>query len=63
MTHPHTGHSPAASHSSAALSDAELGRLHESDKEAGRNIVVLMTGVFTLGLIGYSIVAYIAAQG
>jgi hypothetical protein len=54
-------HSPAASHSSELLSDAELQTLHNSDKEAGRNIVVLMTGVFLCGLIGYSIIAMIAA--
>ncbi len=58
MAHSH----PAEHHPSATLSDAELRTLHESDKEAGRNIVVLMTGVFALGLIGYSIVAYIAGS-
>jgi hypothetical protein len=59
MIHPHT----TDHHASATLSDAELATLHDSDKEAGRNIVVLMAGVFTLGLIGYTIVALIAGAG
>jgi hypothetical protein len=58
MTHPHS----TSAHSSDTLTDAELHELHAADKEAGRNIVVLMTGVFLAGLIGYSIVAMIVAR-
>jgi hypothetical protein len=45
----------------APFSEAELQTLHGTDKEAARNIVCLMTGVFTLGLIGYLIIAFIVA--
>ena len=37
----------------------EWETLQTSDREAARNIVVLMTGVFILGLIGYTIIALI----
>ena len=58
MSHSH----PGPQHTAATLSDHELHDLHEADKEAGRNIVVLMTGVFLAGLIGYSIIAMIVAR-
>jgi hypothetical protein len=58
MTHSHSSphHSPTA----LPFTDHEWRSLRDADKVAGRNIVVLMTSVFFLGLLGYSIVAWIA---
>ena len=44
------------------FSAGEWAALQSSDREAARNIVCLMGGVFILGLIGYFIIAMIVAS-
>jgi hypothetical protein len=43
------------------FSDAEWQSFRRSDMAAGRNIVVLMAGIFTIGVILYAIVDLICA--
>jgi hypothetical protein len=61
------GHGHEAGHSSGAavapFSNAELASMRDEDRKAGANIVLLMAAIFTSGVIGYIIVAYICAQG
>ena len=40
----------------APFSDSQLQQFREDDKHAGGAVVVLMTAIFTIGLILYSIV-------
>jgi hypothetical protein len=62
MTHGEPHHN-AAEHATPALpfSDAEWQSFRQSDKAAGRNIVVLMTGIFVIGVILYAIIDIICA--
>lgn len=40
------------------FTDAELNSFHAEDYAAGRAVVVLMLGIFSTGVVLYSIVAY-----
>jgi hypothetical protein len=42
------------------ISDQETERLHADDLQAGRVVVGIMTGVFLVGLLLYSIICLIA---
>jgi hypothetical protein len=60
MPHEATQHSPAAAtagNGAPPFSAEEQAMLHEEDRKAGRNIVVLMLSIFTFGLIGYIAIA------
>jgi len=48
----HVEHGPAG----APFSEPQLQQFREDDKHAGGAVVVLMTAIFTIGLILYSIV-------
>jgi hypothetical protein len=63
MTHPHMREHHAGHSAPTVFTDAEWQALRTADKEAGRNIAGLMTGVFASGLIGYAIIAWIASTG
>jgi hypothetical protein len=64
MAHSHSSeagtHGASVAHS--PFSAGEWAALQSSDREAARNIVCLMGGVFILGLIGYFIIAMIVAS-
>ncbi len=49
-----------ASHDSHAanFSDTELSAMHVDDYSAGKAVVLLMLGIFSCGVVLYSIVAY-----
>jgi hypothetical protein len=47
---------PAAA--SPALSPEELETLHASDVQAGRVIVMLLMGIFTIGLLMYTWICF-----
>jgi hypothetical protein len=47
-------HAPAASH----FTDAEWSRLQADDLSAGRAVVLLMLGIFSLGVFLYAAVAF-----
>ena len=47
------GHDP---HAPAPFSDAEIARFQREDRYAGGAIVVLMTSIFSIGVVLYTIV-------
>jgi hypothetical protein len=50
--HGHDPHPPAP----ALFSDAEIARFQREDRYAGGTIVVLMTSIFSIGVVLYTIV-------
>jgi hypothetical protein len=44
------------------FSEADWHEFHQSDKGAGGAVIVLMGGIFSIGLVLYTIVAIIVAQ-
>jgi hypothetical protein len=60
MTHDNHGHVP--SHAENPFTSSEIATLHAADRVAGRNIVLLMLGIFTIGLVLYGVVDYVVAQ-
>lgn len=53
----HGEHTASASSSTASFSPEEAAALRASDVQAAKSVVLLMVGVFTLGLVLYAIVA------
>ena len=51
----HDGHGHAAT---VDISDAEWQELQAQDVKAGRNIILLMGGIFVIGIILYAIVNF-----
>jgi hypothetical protein len=49
-------------HPGLPFTEAEWRDFHESDKGAGAAIIILMSGIFTIGLVLYSIVTYTVAR-
>lgn len=45
------------------FSTTEWDSLQDEDYAAARNFIAIMASVFSLGLIGYSIVAFVASRG
>ena len=61
--HVHHGH-PAAHHHAPAVTpfgEAELQRLHHEDLGAATAVVSLMVGIFLVGVVLYSIVAWVVS--
>jgi hypothetical protein len=58
MTDPHAH----ASSPSPTFTDAEWHDFHTSDKGAGAAVIVLMTAIFSIGLILYTTIAIIVAN-
>jgi hypothetical protein len=56
-THPARGDA-AAAEVQPAFTDTEVRAFRESDVSAGRAIVILMQGIFLIGLVLYLIVAW-----
>ena len=54
-----TDHAPPAN----SFTDAELDTMHGDDYAAGRAIVVIMLGIFSIGVFLYACVAYTVSQG
>jgi hypothetical protein len=52
-------HEHSGSSGSSVFTPAECAAMHEADKQAAKGIVLLMTGVFTLGLIMYLYIAWV----
>lgn len=63
MSDEHAASEESAAHAPAAVpfTPEECSVFHEEDKQAAKSVVVLMCGVFAIGLILYSIVAYVVA--
>ena len=65
MSDTHGEHTPpGVGHPAAALpfSDEQLHEFHKSDVGSGGAIVVLMTAIFSIGLIMYTIIAFVVAS-
>jgi hypothetical protein len=56
MSDPHTA--APGTPTSLPFSEAEVEEFHASDIAAGKVIILLMTGIFTTGLVLYAIVAW-----
>jgi hypothetical protein len=59
---PHAGHEHAAP-SAPLFTSTEVAAMHDEDRKAAGNIVLLMLAIFVAGVIGYSIVGYVVSQG
>ena len=59
VPHPHAEGAPGATTAEQnPFTPAELTALRNEDRAAATTIVSLMLGIFTMGLIGYLVVAY-----
>ncbi len=59
MSDPHGGHSGTTQN---LFNEAELTQFHKDDIQAGGAIIVLMTAIFTIGLILYTVIAVVVAR-
>lgn len=59
---PNCGHEHSAP-VAPAFTSSERAAMHEEDRKAAGNIVLLMLAIFVAGVIGYSIVGYVVSQG
>lgn len=57
--HGHEHHAPAA----PSFTNTEVAAMHDEDRKAAGNIVLIMLGIFVAGVIGYSVVDYVVSQG
>lgn len=58
------GHGGPGHHGAAVavpFGEADLAEFHKNDIQAGGAIIVLMTAIFTIGLILYSVIAVVVA--
>jgi hypothetical protein len=53
---------PAGDPLAGRIGDQEMERLHADDRQAGRIVVGIMTGVFFVGLLMYSVICWIAMR-
>jgi hypothetical protein len=58
----HGGHPTPDISSQPAFSASDWETFQAEDRQAARNIVGLMTGIFILGVFGYLVVAYVVAE-
>jgi hypothetical protein len=60
-SHPHAEH---GAHGAAALpfTEADWREFHKSDIGAGAAIIVLMTAIFSIGLVLYTIIAIVVGS-
>jgi hypothetical protein len=58
---PHHADAPAHPASAGAFSDADWDAFRAEDFAAGKAVVVLMLGIFSMGVALYSAVAYFVA--
>jgi hypothetical protein len=55
----HEHHAPAA----PPFTKTEVATMHDEDRKAAGNIVMLMASIFVAGVIGYLVVDYVVSQG
>jgi hypothetical protein len=60
MNHSHNEH--AESNKAVPFTEEQREEFHKADIEAGRMIVGLMGGIFTVGVILYGIVAFVVGS-
>jgi hypothetical protein len=61
--HTHGEHCAHGAPAVAPFSNAEIAAMHDEDRKAASNIVLLMVAVFVSGVIGYMVVDYFVSQG
>ncbi len=59
----HEGHCCAAHAAPAPFTNTEVASMHDEDRKAAGNIVLLMLTIFVAGVIGYAVVGYICSMG
>lgn len=59
MSDPHAHHEGPAK---LPFSETDLAEFHQSDIRAGGAVVVLMSAIFSIGLVLYTIIAIIVAR-
>jgi hypothetical protein len=57
--HGHEHHAPAV----PCFTKTEVAAMHDEDRKAAGNIVMLMASIFVAGVIGYMVVDYVVSQG
>lgn len=62
MSHDAAAHG-AVSTAASPFSPEEIAALHEEDRAAGRNIVLLMLCIFLMGVMMYAVIDWVAAGG
>jgi hypothetical protein len=60
-TGPSQGHEAAAGHG-LPFSEADWQQFHKDDVGAGGAVIVLMTAIFSIGLVLYAIIAVVVAS-
>ena len=60
MSDPHSHTAPAGA--AVPFTGEQLHAFHEDDKHAGGAVIVLMTAIFSIGLVLYSVIAFVVAQ-
>jgi hypothetical protein len=59
----HCSHSHGHAASPPPFTNSEVASMHDEDRKAAANIVVLMVAIFVSGVIGYMVVDYIVSTG
>lgn len=62
MSDSHLTHHGHAGADDKPFTDLEIQTFHNQDYSAARAVVILMCGIFTIGVVIYSIVAYTVAS-
>ena len=60
--HSHDHHSTTAGGPPPYFTEAEWEEFHHEDVKAGKAIVVLMSGIFTIGLFLYMAIAFMVME-
>lgn len=61
-THEHGGHGHHGAALTLPFGEADLAEFHKNDIQAGGAIIVLMTAIFSIGLILYTVIAVVVAN-
>lgn len=59
----HCSHEHHAAPAAAPFTKTEVTAMHEEDRKAAANIVLLMVAIFVSGVLGYMVVDYVCSQG
>jgi hypothetical protein len=55
----HEGIQQGAAHTTQPFTEAEIAEFQRSDRQAGGSVVVLMTLIFTIGVLLYGTIDYL----
>jgi hypothetical protein len=57
------GHGGGSHETALPFTDAQWQEFREADKEMGKHVVLLMVGIFSIGLALYVAIAWICSSG